>query len=92
MYLWIHQDIFLQKINVHFCNYVAKQTFDFYAEQKVWEAARASGAAPSYFKPLDAYLDGGLAANNPTLDLMTECCKYNLASQTSVSESNFSTP
>ena len=42
-------------------------------EWKVWEAARASSAAPVYFHPFeDRYVDGGLMANNPTLDAMTE--------------------
>lgn len=46
-------------------------------EQKVWEAARCSGAAPTYFKAFGPYIDGGLDANNPTLDLMTEIHEYN---------------
>ena len=36
---------------------------------KIWEAARATSAAPSYFEPLKIgdrkLVDGGLAANNP---------------------------
>ncbi|XP_033110159.1 85/88 kDa calcium-independent phospholipase A2-like, partial [Anneissia japonica] len=40
--------------------------------QLVWQVARASGAAPSYFRPMGRYLDGGLIANNPTLDALTE--------------------
>lgn len=36
---------------------------------KVWEAARATSAAPAYFKPQtvgdDEFVDGGLGANNP---------------------------
>uniref|UniRef100_A0A8C6T7L3 phospholipase A2 n=1 Tax=Neogobius melanostomus TaxID=47308 RepID=A0A8C6T7L3_9GOBI len=41
-------------------------------EQLVWRAARCSGAAPSYFRPMGRFLDGGLLANNPTLDAMAE--------------------
>ncbi|XP_064463813.1 85/88 kDa calcium-independent phospholipase A2-like isoform X2 [Ornithodoros turicata] len=48
-------------------------------EQLVWRAARASGAAPTYFPPFGRYLDGGLISNNPTLDAMTEITEYNEA-------------
>uniref|UniRef100_A0AAQ4PJE9 phospholipase A2 n=1 Tax=Gasterosteus aculeatus aculeatus TaxID=481459 RepID=A0AAQ4PJE9_GASAC len=48
-------------------------------EQLVWRAARSSGAAPSYFRPMGRFLDGGLLANNPTLDAMTEVHQYNKA-------------
>lgn len=56
------------------------------SEQKVWEAARATGAAPTYFKSSGVYIDGGLSANNPTLDLMTEFHKQNLQLRKSVGE------
>eukprot|EP00069_Balaena_mysticetus_P008692 bmy_01127T0 len=46
-------------------------------EQLVWRAARSSGAAPTYFRPNGRFLDGGLLANNPTLDAMTEIHEYN---------------
>lgn len=45
----------------------------------IWEAARATGAAPSYFRAFGRYLDGGLIANNPTLDALTEIHEYNMA-------------
>lgn len=48
-------------------------------KQLVWQAARATGAAPSYFRPFGDFLDGGLIANNPTLDAMTEIHEYNMA-------------
>lgn len=47
------------------------------ADQLVWRAARCSGAAPTYFRPIGRFLDGGLLANNPTLDAMTEIHEYN---------------
>ncbi|XP_052604282.1 85/88 kDa calcium-independent phospholipase A2 isoform X1 [Peromyscus californicus insignis] len=47
------------------------------ADQLVWRAARSSGAAPTYFRPNGRFLDGGLLANNPTLDAMTEIHEYN---------------
>uniref|UniRef100_A0A8C5CZZ3 phospholipase A2 n=1 Tax=Gouania willdenowi TaxID=441366 RepID=A0A8C5CZZ3_GOUWI len=46
-------------------------------DQLVWKAARASGAAPTYFPPMGRFLDGGLLANNPTLDAMAEIHQYN---------------
>ena len=43
------------------------------SDWKVWEAARATTAAPIYFPPhQDQYIDGGVMANNPTLSAMTE--------------------
>ena len=42
-------------------------------QRKVWEAARASSAAPYYFDPFkERLIDGGVMANNPTLDSMAE--------------------
>ena len=42
-------------------------------ERKVWEAARATSAAPFYFAPFeDRLVDGGCMANNPTLTAMVE--------------------
>uniref|UniRef100_A0A182JLQ4 phospholipase A2 n=2 Tax=Anopheles atroparvus TaxID=41427 RepID=A0A182JLQ4_ANOAO len=49
------------------------------SEQLVWRAARATGAAPSYFRAYGRFLDGGLIANNPTLDAMTEIHELNAA-------------
>ncbi|XP_078286737.1 85/88 kDa calcium-independent phospholipase A2 isoform X2 [Rhinoraja longicauda] len=46
-------------------------------DQLVWRAARCGGAAPTYFRPMGRFLDGGLLANNPTLDAMTEIHEYN---------------
>ena len=43
------------------------------ADRKVWEAVRASSAAPTYFEAFEKkFIDGGLMANNPTLVAMTE--------------------
>ncbi|KAG8436308.1 hypothetical protein GDO86_007421 [Hymenochirus boettgeri] len=46
-------------------------------DQLVWRAARSSGAAPTYLRPMGRFLDGGLLSNNPTLDAMTEIHEYN---------------
>ena len=43
----------------------------------VWQAARASSAAPSYFKPADKFVDGGILANNPSLTLLNEVSEFN---------------
>ncbi|KAJ8263919.1 hypothetical protein GJAV_G00143080 [Gymnothorax javanicus] len=48
-------------------------------EHRVWYAARATSAAPIYFRSMDHFLDGGLLANNPTLDSMAEIHRYNKA-------------
>ena len=46
-------------------------------ERKVWEACRASSAAPTYFESFEnQFVDGGVIANNPTLDAMTEVLNH----------------
>ncbi|PVD38093.1 hypothetical protein C0Q70_00704 [Pomacea canaliculata] len=47
-------------------------------DQLIWEAARSTGAAPTYFRAFGRFLDGGLISNNPTLDMMTEIHEYNM--------------
>jgi len=39
---------------------------------EVWKAARCTGAAPTFFPAMGRFLDGGLAANNPTIDALVE--------------------
>ncbi|XP_072168264.1 85/88 kDa calcium-independent phospholipase A2-like [Diadema setosum] len=46
------------------------------SEQLAWRAARSSGAAPTYFRPMGRFLDGGLISNNPTLDALTEIQEF----------------
>merc|ERR550517_1543858 len=48
-------------------------------QQTVWRAARSSGAAPTYFRAAGRFIDGGLVANNPTLDILTEIHELNSA-------------
>jgi calcium-independent phospholipase A2 len=48
-------------------------------EISIWKAARCSSAAPTYFKSVDGiYMDGGLVANNPALDLLTDVHHFNM--------------
>ncbi|TKR80494.1 hypothetical protein L596_014561 [Steinernema carpocapsae] len=48
----------------------------------VWKAARCSSAAPMYFTSVDGcMMDGGLIANNPTCDLITDAERCSLARQ-----------
>lgn len=60
-------------------------------DQLVWRAARSSGAAPTYFRASGRFLDGGIMANNPTLDVLTEIHQYNLALK-AVGQSQLSRP
>lgn len=38
----------------------------------IWQAVRASAAAPFFFKPYGPFMDGGIISNNPTMDMLTE--------------------
>ncbi|KAG9125193.1 hypothetical protein FRC07_008615 [Ceratobasidium sp. 392] len=54
------------------------------ADCYIWEAARATSAAPKFFKPIIIeengvkmrYIDGGLRCNNPTKELLSEAANY----------------
>ena len=55
----------------------------------IWQVARATSAAPTYFKPpvIDGleYLDGGFGANNPCVEIYEEVRRMNNNSQRCVS-------
>ena len=42
----------------------------------MWAAARATSAAPFYFKQYEHYADGGLKANNPSMSGLTTIHEY----------------
>ncbi|KAI7270227.1 general substrate transporter [Hortaea werneckii] len=61
----------------HFTNYKKDHEMsNFYDKVKIWEAARATSAATSFFDPImidgSAYVDGGLGMNNPVDRLWRE--------------------
>ena len=56
-------------------------------DQLVWQAVRATGAAPTYFRANGRFIDGGLIANNPTLDVLSEIHKFNTANKAAVRKS-----
>ncbi|KAL0271268.1 UNVERIFIED_CONTAM: hypothetical protein PYX00_008411 [Menopon gallinae] len=58
-------------------------------EQLIWHAARATGAAPTYFRSFGRYLDGGLIANNPTMDALTEIREFEMAVKSTDSNEPF---
>jgi len=45
-------------------------------DQLLWKVGRATGAAPTFFCSYENFIDGGLLANNPTLEAMTEAHNY----------------
>ena len=69
---WVKSASLLSLLRIQY-----KITFLVVADQLVWRAARGTGAAPSFFRAMGQFLDGGLIANNPTLDVLTDIHKYN---------------
>lgn len=48
-----------------------------FKDEFVWKIGRMTSAAPWYFKSVDNSFDGGIIANNPTLDALVQVAKYN---------------
>ncbi len=42
----------------------------------VWKVARYTSAAPFYFTEFENYIDGGLLANNPSSEALTEIQRH----------------
>ena len=47
-------------------------------QRKIWEAARITSAAPTYLMSFQHFLDGGMMANNPTVDALVEMNQQSL--------------
>ena len=56
--------------------FVSQHVHYYFLDQLQWLTIRSSCSAPSYFRATGRYLDGGLIANNPTLDAMSEVHKF----------------
>ncbi|KAF9046654.1 acyl transferase/acyl hydrolase/lysophospholipase [Panaeolus papilionaceus] len=64
------------RVATHLRTYVNNNVEKSFEHYKIWEAARATSAAPTYFPRMKLdeyeYVDGGLGFNNPVLLLMGE--------------------
>ncbi|PPQ86546.1 hypothetical protein CVT25_007204 [Psilocybe cyanescens] len=64
------------RVATHLRTYTNKNVEKSFADYKIWEAARATSAAPTYFPRIQLddyeYVDGGVGFNNPVLLLMGE--------------------
>jgi patatin-like phospholipase/acyl hydrolase len=57
------------------------QSREMHLDCKIWEAARATSAAPTFFKRIEIgreqpFIDGGLGRNNPSRLLLDEAKVY----------------
>ncbi|KAF8158515.1 acyl transferase/acyl hydrolase/lysophospholipase [Crassisporium funariophilum] len=64
------------RVATHLRTYTNKNVEKSFADYTIWQAARATSAAPTYFPRIKLddyeYVDGGLGFNNPVLLLMGE--------------------
>lgn len=61
-------------------------------ETSVVRALRASSAAPTFFRSVAPFIDGGMIANNPTVDMLTEYFRYQEKNQNQNRKSFNGTP
>ena len=67
-----------EKLGKHFRDRSYESSWDAMDDCSIWEACRATSAAPTFFPPIsigdppDAYVDGGLGYNNPIRSLWDE--------------------
>ena len=59
------------RVATHLRTYTNKNVEKSFADYKIWEAGRATSAAPTYFPRIKLdeyeYVDGGVGFNNPVL-------------------------
>lgn len=60
----------------HIRSYVNKEVGDSFTNWSIWEAARATSAAPTFFPSISVngveYIDGGMGFNNPVILCVVE--------------------
>ena len=80
--------IFRTYKNLHQHPQILKRNPDLAHDIPIWEVARATSAAPTYFEPIKIdgleYIDGGFGANNPSNELYREVRKMHNGSTKAV--------
>lgn len=65
----VHAGAVNNRAPIYLRSYTPKQSQNAVPDIKIWEAARATSAAPTYFERIKVggyeLIDGGLEANNP---------------------------
>ena len=71
--MWVLTNILL--MNIMHTGYIPLTGKIFYAEL-VWKVARSTSAAPYHFTEFEGYIDGGMLANNPSVEALTKIQDY----------------
>jgi patatin-like phospholipase/acyl hydrolase len=73
----VRADDISNRVATHLRTYTNPNVDVSFADYKIWEAARATSAAPTYFPRIKLgdyeYVDGGLGFNNPVLLCVALC-------------------